>query len=369
MPFDLGSTIVTGVNVQAYRKLVAHLGLGDLPAAVLYERSGIADMDERVLRRLRVDTRGLLPATYSPARWARERSEDQTHRTIVDEWGISWRQPKDGGLYYDVSGSPLAEAASLEELSGYRWPDHSRKDRVEGLDVRARQLREQTDCALVVESELAETFTTPFMLRGYENFYIDLIDKPELACYLMDRMVEIQLAYWRTALETIQAYPLILRTGDDLGDQRRTLISPQMYRAMVKPRHARLFAGIRKLARGKVYLFFHSDGAVRDLIPDLIEIGVDILNPVQYTAEGMDTRRLKKEFGSDIVFWGGGVDTQHILPKGSREEVRDEVKRRIDDLAPGGGFVFTPVHNTQYDVPPENFMVMWETLQRYGSYR
>jgi uroporphyrinogen decarboxylase len=119
----------------------------------------------------------------------------------------------------------------------------------------------------------------------------------------------------------------------------------------------------------KVYLFYHTCGAAKPLIPYLIEEGVDILNPVQVSAVGMDTKELKKEFGKDLTFWGGGVDTQHVLPFGTPQEVKDEVKRRIDDLAPGGGFVFGTVHNVQSDVPPENFMAMWETLQEYGKYR
>jgi uroporphyrinogen decarboxylase len=120
---------------------------------------------------------------------------------------------------------------------------------------------------------------------------------------------------------------------------------------------------------GKVFLFLHSCGAIRELIPDLIEVGVDILNPVQVNAPGMDSLALKLDFGDSLTFWGGGVDTQTVLPYGSPEEVRDEVKMRIDHLAPGGGFVFAPVHNIQTGVPPENVVAMWETWRDYGQYR
>lgn len=149
-------------------------------------------------------------------------------------------------------------------------------------------------------------------------------------------------------------------------------IIKKMYKQMVHPYHKRLFEFIKKKAEAqsnsKVYLFYHTCGAVKPLIPLLIEEGVDILNPVQVNAKDMDTHVLKREFGNDLTFWGGGVDTQHILPFGTPEQVRDEVKRRIADLAPGGGFIFNPVHNVQSDVPPENFMAMWETLQEYGNY-
>jgi uroporphyrinogen decarboxylase len=158
---------------------------------------------------------------------------------------------------------------------------------------------------------------------------------------------------WRSTIETF-------------AGQYRMLISPAMYRRIVKPLHRQLFDFIH--ARTKAKIFFHSCGAVRPVIGDLIEIGVDILNPVQVSATGMDSAELKREFGKDIVFWGGGVDTQGMYGTGTPQEVRDDVKRRIEDLAPGGGFVFATVHNIQGNVPPENIMAMWDALQEYGIY-
>ncbi len=157
---------------------------------------------------------------------------------------------------------------------------------------------------------------------------------------------------------------LIVSEADDLATQRGLMMSKEMYRRFIFPCHQRLFAHIRKQARSRVYIFYHSCGAVRPLIPTLIEEGVDILNPVQVSAEGMDTAALKRDFGKELTFWGGGVDTQHVLPRGTPQQVRDEVRRRIDDLAPGGGFVFSTVHNVQADVPPENYLAMWEELRR-----
>ena len=153
-----------------------------------------------------------------------------------------------------------------------------------------------------------------------------------------------------------------------MSTQERLMISPKLYRGMIKPLHRELFRCIRKNAKGSIFTLFHSCGAIKELIPDLIEIGVDILNPVQVSSTGMDTKQLKKEFGQDLTFWGGGVDTQHVLSRGTTEEVRDEVKRRIDDLAPGGGFIFAAVHNIQADVPPENITAMWEAFNEYSKY-
>jgi uroporphyrinogen decarboxylase len=145
------------------------------------------------------------------------------------------------------------------------------------------------------------------------------------------------------------------------------MISPALYRKLIKPKQKRLVEAIKKKTAAK--LFYHSCGATRALIPDLIEIGFDILNPVQVSAKDMDTRELKKTFGQDIVFWGGGVDTQHVLPFGKPQEVVDEVRRRIDDLAPGGGFVFAAVHNIQAYVPPENIVAAFDTALQYGISR
>jgi uroporphyrinogen decarboxylase len=154
--------------------------------------------------------------------------------------------------------------------------------------------------------------------------------------------------------------------ADDLAGQQALLMSPRTYRQVIQPRHKRLFSFIK--AQAPVKVFFHSCGAVRQLIPDLIEIGIDILNPVQISAAGMDLRELKREFGQELVFWGGGVDTQGVLGAASPQEVKEHVRRNIGALAPGGGFVFAAVHDIQADVPPENIMAMWEAWEEYGVY-
>jgi uroporphyrinogen decarboxylase len=205
-----------------------------------------------------------------------------------------------------------------------------------------------------------------FKMRGFEDGYMDLAAEPARARRVMERILEIKLAYWERALRELDGLVDIVGEADDLGGQDRPLFSPATYRALVKPLQRELFAFIR--ARTPARIFFHTCGAVRDLVPDLIEIGVDILNPVQVSAAGMDGAGLKREFGRDLVFWGGGVDTQQVLGSGTPDEVRAEVRRRIDDLRAGGGFVFAAVHNVQPNVPPANIIAMWEAWREVAAY-
>jgi len=207
-----------------------------------------------------------------------------------------------------------------------------------------------------------------FGIRGHEDFMIDMVSEPSLAKRLLDKILTYKLQYWELMLQEMSNLVDIVSEGDDMATQESLIISPKLYRGMIKPLHRELFCCIRKNAKRPIFINFHSCGAIKELIPDLIEIGVDSLHPVQVSATGMDTKQLKKEFGQDLTFWGGGVDTQHVLSRGTTEEVRDEVKRRIEDLAPGGGFIFAAVHNIQAEVSPKNIMAMWEALQEYGKY-
>jgi uroporphyrinogen decarboxylase len=205
-----------------------------------------------------------------------------------------------------------------------------------------------------------------FRLRGFEDGYMDLAADPALARALMERVLEMKLAWWGAVLPELGDSVDVVGEADDLGGQSTPLFAPRTYRDLVKPLHAELFSFIRARTRAKV--FFHSCGAIRELLPDLVEIGVDVLNPVQVSATGMETAALKRDFGRDLVFWGGGVDTQGVLGSGTPGDVRAEVRRRVADLAPGGGFVFASVHNIQANVPAENVKAMWEAAAAAGAY-
>jgi uroporphyrinogen decarboxylase len=175
----------------------------------------------------------------------------------------------------------------------------------------------------------------------------------------------LKIEFWDSLLDEIGDVVDIVGEGDDYGTQQSQLISPDQFREYYKPHFVRVLSFIKEKAPN-VKILFHSCGNVRPVIPDFIEMGVDLLNPVHITATGMEPRQLKKDFGKDIVFWGGGVDTQHILPNGTPAEVKEDVKRNIDALAPGGGFVFSTVHNIQAEVPPQNIMAMVEALKEIG---
>ena len=260
---------------------------------------------------------------------------------------------------------PIAEP-TLEALRRYPWPDPHDPGRTEGLKDRALKLYETTDYALVLDAAGFGIFETGWMLRGFENFLMDLAAEPKFAEALMQGVADYYIALYDRVLAEAGEYLQVVMIGDDLGTQNGPMISPETYRKLVKPAQKRVWQFLK--SKTKARLFLHSCGSVRKLIPDFIELGLDILNPVQVAAKDMDPKELKREFGKDLTFWGGGCDTQKVLTFGTPDEVEREVRRRIADFAPGGGFVFNQIHNIQPQVPPENILRMFETVLQYGVY-
>ena len=215
----------------------------------------------------------------------------------------------------------------------------------------------------MIKGVLAGIFEMSQRVRGMERLMVDLASDEELACAVLDTMVELKLRFWEMALPRLGDLVDVVSEADDYATQTSQLISPRMFRRIFKPRLQAVFARIHQLAP-HAKLFFHSDGNIRPILPDLIEIGIDILNPVHITATGMEPAALKRDFGKDVCFWGGGVETQNVLPFGTPQEVRDNVRRNVDALAPGGGYVFNTIHNIQADVPPENVVAMIEALRQ-----
>lgn len=371
VPFDLGGTNNTGIHRKTYLTLREAIGLPCGGGEVRIEDTiqQLAVVEDEVAGILQSDARSVycsLPrgSTHYRAPY-REGGDDR----FTDEWGVGWRKPVEGGLYYDMYAPPLADVTTADELARYPWPEFSDPSRYEEIRTGARRITHEKKLACVVMRPYAGIFETAAWLRGMENFLCDLALDPGFAGSLLDIVLEKKLEFWGRALEAAGENALVAAEADDLAAQRQLLISHDMYRKHVKPRHRKLFDFIRSRARGNIYISFHCCGTIWDIIPDLIECGIDILNPWQVSARGMDTRKFKQWYGRDLTIWGGGCDTQSVLPYGTPEQVREETKRRIDDLAPGGGFVFSAVHNVQADVPVQNFMAMWETWKEYGRYR
>lgn len=372
IPIDLGGTIVSSITKPAYLELKRYLGmpLEDLAAAegaglrMLDYVQQLPYLDEELLQRFQVDFRLVqLPAATAPGLTV---FREGNYYAFIDRWGSKLHMPVDGGLYYDWVDFPIKEP-TMEALDAYRWPEPDPPEYQAALGRQAKHLYETTDYALVGSGVIGGgIFEQPARTMGLPDFLMALVTEPAFADRLMGRITDIYIESCNRYLDQVGPYIQVFTFWDDVCGQDGWLIRPDIYVKMIKPKQRRLVEAIKKKTDAK--LFYHSCGATFDLIPHLIDIGFDILNPVQVSARGMDTRRLKATFGKDITFWGGGVDTQRVLPFGTPAEVRDEVRRRIDDLAPGGGFVFAAVHNIQAFVPPENIVTAFDTALEYGRY-
>ena len=364
VPFDLGGTVVSGIHIKGYQALRQYLGLPTVEPKIVDIFQQIVQVDEDVMQRLGVDIKNISPRSSATFQIEIKDMGDYTY--FYDEFKIGWRMPKDGGWYYDMFDHPLAGNITEADVDKFPWPDPLDPARFAGLKQAALRVMEEEKRAVVVGSMSAGIMEVFAWTRGFTDYFIDFASNEKLACKIMDRILEMQIAYWDKMFSVIGDTIDVAGTADDFAGQNGMLVSPRTYRKLCKPRHQQLFDFIHSRSPAKI--FFHSCGSIRPVIPDLIEIGVDIINPVQVSAKDMDSADLKREFGKDLSFWGGGVDTQRVLGTGTPQQVREEVKRRVTDLMPGGGFVFNTVHNIQGNVPPENIMAMWDALQEYGVY-
>ena len=361
IPIDLGSSVVTSITKAAYVPLREHLSLPEEEIVVHDEVQQLPYVGEDVLTRFGVDTRMVqLPPAHVKGV---EIVDDGEYWAMWDRWGSKMRMPKAKPLYYDWVDFPIKEA-TLDELERYRWPEPDAHELVADLRVQAEGLRAATDYALLGSAIIGGgIFEQPCRVMGMEPFMTAMLTAPAFTERLVDGVTDVYIESVDRYLAEVGHLIDVFTFWDDVSTQQGWMINPDSYIEVIKPRQKRLFEAIRSRTDAK--LFYHGCGAVFELIPHLIEIGVDIINPVQVSAEGMDSARLKRAYGDDVVFWGGGVDTQRVLPFGTPDEVRDEVKRRIDDFAHGGGFVFATVHNIQAFVPPENIEAAFDTALNY----
>jgi len=364
VPYDLGGIGPTGISLGAYENYLKYKKLPEKAEGSVTSGQR-ARISETMLKQLGVDTRSLVYGAQ--AAWKFELHEEQGSQTYYDEWGIGHRMSDAGGRNYFICDHPLARVETAD-LPHYPWPDPLDPKRLEGLREAAERFRKTTDPAILLSGTFSQGILQfAAQLEGYERFFTNLFMDPARVEWLMDKILELKLAFYGWALDALEGLVDIVCEADDFGHQRGQWISPDMFRKFVKPRYETLFSFVKR--RSGVKVFMHSCGAVYPFIPDIIDMGADILNPIQLSARDMgDTGRLKREFGDAISFWGGGVDVQQALPFMSPQQVETEVKRRIDDLAPGGGFVFAATQTIQPDTPPENIEAMLRALQRYGLY-
>lgn len=371
IPYDLAGTTVTGISKIAFVRAMQYRGLP--PEYELKEIDPIQQVvtpAEDTLKKLNCDVRRI-GARRIPA------FEETVIRRgkileVTDLLGCLWKMEEGKDFYYNQYTYPLESFSSISEgLKIYRVPDISLHADIIRNDL-AGQAENISDSGIIVDRNVAGLTETSLRLRGYETWFIDTVTDPAGVEELLDVVLAYKFQYWDLVIDWLTENNLKERVSvvaecDDLGTQTSTLLEPDFLRRTVISRFRDLWSHIKGRLPG-VKIFMHTCGSVRELLPDLIDAGMDIYNPVQFTAAGMGLKELKRDFGKDLVFWGGGVNTQSTLRDGSPVEVKDEVKEILDILSPGGGFVFSTVHNIQQDVPPENFWAMWDILMEYGKY-
>jgi len=364
VPIDLGGN-QTGIHKFAYQRLLERLGLEE-EVVIMDLVQQLAKPSEAVLQRLHVDTRYFWakgPASFKGG-VVRCQREGRTWHDFTDEFGVTWSMPDEHPYYFDISHSPLA-GLTLEQIMAYPFPKGDDPSRFQGLRDRALALKRETPYA-VVSGISGVVYEICWYLRGLENLFTDMIEQPAVLEAIIDRTLKFWLDWFRLFLDEVGDVVDVVMIGDDLAGQNGPLFSPRIYRTIVKPRQKRLVQYIK--SRTKARIWYHSCGSVVEYIPDLLDNGIDILNPVQVSAKDMAPAKLKAAFGDRLTFWGGAIDTQHVLPRATPREVREHVRRNVEAFKPGGGYVFNNVHNIQADVPPENVLALFDAAIEFGGY-
>jgi uroporphyrinogen decarboxylase len=364
VPIDLGG-FQSGIHKKAYMELLNYLGK-DEEIVMLDPVQQLVRPSEDILEMLHVDFRYVTakgPKNYDGTIRQYFRNGELWH-DLRDEFGVVWSMPDKQQLYMDITYHPLAEA-SIADIASYPFPDGSDPARFEG--VREEVLRIQRETPYAVSTGIGGVvYEICWYLRGLERWFMDMMENPTFCETLLDRVLTFWLDYYTGLMSQIGDLIDVVMIGDDLAGQNGPLFPPEFYRSVVKPRQKELVQHIKSLGSPKIW--YHTCGSAMEYIPDLMDNGIDILNPVQISAKGMDPDYLKRTFGKELVFWGGGIDSQNILPFVSPEEVRSHVKINMEAFKSGGGYVFNNVHNIQAGVPPENILAMYEAAYEYGAY-
>ena len=364
VPIDLGG-FQSGIHKKAYLDLLGHLGL-DEEIIMLDPVQQLVRPSEAVLEKLKVDIRYVTakgPDGFDGTILQNFRDGKLWH-DLRDEFGVVWSMPDEQQLYMDISHHPLAEA-SIEDIASYPFPDGSDPSRFKGVREEVLELQKNTPYAISTGIG-GVVYEICWYMRGLERWFMDMMENPAFCEALLDKVLQFWMDYYTGFMKEIGDIIDVVMIGDDLAGQNGPLFPPEFYRAVVKPRQKKLVQHIKSLTTSKIW--YHTCGSVLEYIPDLMDNGIDILNPVQITARDMDPEALKKRFGKELVFWGGGIDSQHVLPFVNPEEVKANVKTNVEAFKGGGGYIFNNVHNIQAGVPPENILAMYEAAYEYGTY-
>ncbi len=379
IPLDLGSTESSGITWKPYYQFKKHYGvISDID---IFDMSQlICKVDLKILEYIGADA---IPLIIEPRNWKTWQFEKDIDVKIPDKvvlkkldngdiiqmdsgGRIAIARLASKGNYFDTIYHPLADLKNISDLiSARKWFEsfdlpYYCDESLDELKTRAQKLHDETGYA-VVGNLWVHVLAAGQQLRGFEQFMCDLISNKPLAKGILTEQMESYFPRVEKYIDSVGKYLDVIQVNDDLGTQNGPQLAPDLYREMIKPFHKKLWGYIKQ--KSNKPLLLHSCGSIYKLLPDIIDCGIDAINPVQVTARDMDTHRLKREFGKHLTFWGGGCDSQKILPFGSSEDVRHEVKKRVDDLRVGGGFVFCQVHNIQPDVPLENILAMYDELR------
>ena len=364
VPIILGVSNATGIKMRTYQGIKEILGI-QAPDQYIYDwpELGTAKIDEETMVRLYSDVRGV--RDIHPAKTLERNRSREPHSPFIDSWGSGQKEIEPGEWFPGIH--PLSSANTIEDLENYPgWPDMSDPTRIAHVKQIAQRLAQENQFAILATPWLLFPLERAFAMQGMDHFLLNLAIYPDFARALLQKTAGLCKQLMGPFLEELGENVDMIKIGDDLGTQESLLMSPDMYRDILKPIHADYIRFIKDRTEAKV--FFHTDGDVVPLIDDFIEMGVDILNPIQTSAGKMsDLKTLKKRFGKNIIFCGG-IDTHRILPAGTPEEVRDEVKRVMHVLGEGGGYMVASVHTIMNDVPPENVLAMVDAVIEFGSY-
>jgi len=377
VPIDFGAMRSTGINAIAYNRLKEYLGIKGGHTKVYDIFQQLAEPEEEIMKIMGADVIQL--HRYEPAfginiaEWKQGKLMDgsdclypKDFNPVVNEKGdldivkdgvAIARMPKDG-YYFDVIHHPYAEVRTMDDIDKIPIPEITDEE-LTYLEKRAKELYENTNYAILASfgGNILEAGQTDW---GYERFFMEMALNPDLIHYYLERLTKAYLRDLEKFLNAVGKYIDVIQFGDDLGTQENTQISLSMYKEIIKPYQSRQYQYVRN-NYPNVKVFLHSCGSIYDFIPDLIDAGVEILNPVQLSARKMDPVKLKKEFGKHLTFWGGGINTQTTLTFGTIEDIRKEVEELMRIFAPGGGFVFTQVHNIQANIEPEKVVEVYKT--------